>query len=241
MSPHVTAKVGGDVSIPIVETAGLSKQYRVGSETIAALNDFTTRIDEGEFVAIVGPSGSGKSTCMHLLGCLQSPSAGEYRLDGAPVTSLTPDELAAIRNKKVGFVFQAFHLQSRISAWKNVELPLIYAGIPRRERKELALRALESVGLAERVNHRPGQLSGGEMQRVAIARALVNEPKLLLTDEPTGALDSSTGSEIMSLLASLNDSGMTVVVVTHDPQVAARAKRLLHFRDGRMVNDECAS
>ena len=229
------------MSIPIVETAGLSKQYRVGSETIAALNDFTTRIDEGEFVAIVGPSGSGKSTCMHLLGCLQSPSAGEYRLDGAPVTSLTPDELAAIRNKKVGFVFQAFHLQSRISAWKNVELPLIYAGIPRRERKELALRALESVGLAERVNHRPGQLSGGEMQRVAIARALVNEPKLLLTDEPTGALDSSTGSEIMSLLASLNDSGMTVVVVTHDPQVAARAKRLLHFRDGRMVNDECAS
>jgi putative ABC transport system ATP-binding protein len=229
------------VSIPVVETAGLSKQYRVGSETIAALNDFTTRIDEGEFVAIVGPSGSGKSTCMHLLGCLQSPTAGEYRLDGASVTTLTPDELAAIRNKKIGFVFQAFHLQSRISAWKNVELPLVYAGIPRRERKQLALSALESVGLADRAEHRPGQLSGGEMQRVAIARALVNEPKLLLTDEPTGALDSSTGGEIMSLLARLNDSGMTIVVVTHDPQVAARAKRLLHFCDGRLVNDECAS
>jgi putative ABC transport system ATP-binding protein len=224
--------------IPIVETQGLSKQYLVGAQPISALSDFTVQILQGEFVAIVGPSGSGKSTCMHLLGCLQRPDTGHYRFDGEDVTSLSRDALAVIRNEKVGFVFQAFHLQPRVSARRNVELPLVYADMGRRERSERAIRALSSVGLDDRLDHRPTQLSGGEMQRVAIARALVNQPKLLLTDEPTGALDSKTGAEIMSLLASLNDEGMTVVVVTHDHEVAAHAQRVLHFRDGLMIKDE---
>jgi len=216
----------------------MSKQYRVGAQSIAALTDFSVQINHGEFVAIVGPSGSGKSTCMHLLGCLQTPTTGHYRFDGQDVTDLDNDDLAVLRNSKIGFVFQAFHLQPRFSARRNVELPLVYADMGRRERAERSCEALRSVGLADRLDHRPTQLSGGEMQRVAIARALVNQPKLLLTDEPTGALDSRTGAEIMSVLETLNDQGMTVVVVTHDYEIASRAHRKLHFRDGAMIKDE---
>jgi len=221
----------------LVETSGLSKQYLVGRQSIDALTDFSVCIERGEFVAIVGPSGSGKSTCMHLLGCLHSPTRGTYRLDGEEVTTLPPDSLAAIRNAKIGFVFQAFHLQPRVNARRNVELPLVYAEIAQNERRARALRALEAVGLAARAEHRPAQLSGGEMQRVAIARALVNEPELLLTDEPTGSLDSQTGEEVLSLLSELNEQGMTVLVVTHDADVAARARRVLHLRDGILVAD----
>jgi ABC-type lipoprotein export system ATPase subunit len=222
----------------LVETTGLGKQYLVGRQPIEALKDFNVRIERGEFVAIVGPSGSGKSTCMHLLGCLHAPTSGSYRLDGEEVTTLGPDALAEIRNARIGFVFQAFHLQPRMSARRNVELPLVYADIPNHERRERAQCALESVGLAARADHRPAQLSGGEMQRVAIARALVNEPDLLLTDEPTGSLDSQTGGEVLALLSELNASGMTVLVVTHDMDVAAKARRMLHLRDGVVVADD---
>lgn len=226
------------MGVPVIETVGLSKQYPLGRQPINALTDLSIRIEPGEFVAIMGPSGSGKSTCLHLLGCLQSASAGCYRLDGDDVTAMDHNALAAIRNAKIGFVFQTFHLQSRASARRNVELPLVYAGTPRRERQDRAARALHAVGLAERMDHRPTQLSGGEMQRVAIARALINEPRLLLADEPTGALDSRTGAEIMSLLVQLNRAGLTVVVVTHDADVAAHAQRVLRFHDGVMVADE---
>jgi putative ABC transport system ATP-binding protein len=221
----------------LIETSGLTKQYRVGRQPIDALVNFSVRIERGEFVAIVGPSGSGKSTCMHMLGCLQSPTRGSYRLEGEEVTAMDSDSLAEIRSAKIGFVFQAFHLQPRVSARRNVELPLVYAGVPRTERRARAVQALEAVGLAERADHRPAQLSGGEMQRVAIARALVNQPPLLLTDEPTGSLDSQTGAEILALLSNLNQSGITVVMVTHDTTVAARAQRVLQLLDGVMVAD----
>jgi putative ABC transport system ATP-binding protein len=223
---------------PLIETVGLSKQFRVGAEIITALRDFTVRIDQGEFVAIMGPSGSGKSTCMHLLGCLQSPSTGIYRFDGAAVADLSPKRLAETRNAKIGFVFQSFHLLPRATAVGNVGLPLIYGSARRRERRRLVELALEAVGLAGRDRHRPSQLSGGEMQRVAIARALVNRPRLLLADEPTGALDSQTGSDILDLLQRLNAEGLTIVIVTHDAEVAGRARRVLRFRDGTCVADE---
>ena len=223
---------------PLIETVGLSKQYRIGVQTISALSDLTVSIDPGEFVAIMGPSGSGKSTCMHLLGCLQSPSAGHYRFDGEDVSALDSNALAEIRNAKVGFLFQSFYLLPHVSALRNVELPLMYGQMRRRDRRVKAAAALRAAGLVDRMQHHPEQLSGGQMQRVALARALVNRPRLVLADEPTGALDSETGKEIMGLFTRLNAEGITIVVVTHNEEVARYAKRILRFRDGKMMADE---
>jgi putative ABC transport system ATP-binding protein len=224
----------------VIETQGLSKDYRVGPQVVHALAGLDVRIGHGEFVAIMGPSGSGKSTCMHLLGCLETASAGRYVFDDDDVSRLGRDGLAMTRNRKVGFVFQTFNLLLRSSALGNVELPMMYGRRDRSERRGRARRALEAVGLADRADHRPTQLSGGQMQRVAIARAMVNDPVLLLADEPTGALDTKTGAEIMALFGELNGRGATIVVVTHNPDVAAFAKRILRFRDGRLVGDDAA-
>ena len=210
----------------------------MGSQVVHALKDLTVDIAHGEFVAIMGPSGSGKSTCMHVLGCLDTPTSGEYQLDGEDVSRMTRDDLARIRRNKVGFVFQAFNLMAGATAQANVELPLLYSGAPRAERAEKAARALDAVGLADRRHHLPTQLSGGQMQRGAIARAIVNDPGIVLADEPTGALDSATGREIMTLLDELNDRGMTVILVTHEHEVARYARRLLTFRDGHLIGDQ---
>jgi putative ABC transport system ATP-binding protein len=222
----------------LIETVGLTRHYQVGGQTVVALSDVSVRIARGEFVAIMGPSGSGKSTCMHLLGCLQTPTSGRYLFDGLDVTTLNGDRLAKVRNARIGFVFQSFQLQPQSSALDNVSMPLVYAGVPRGHRDALARDALERVGLGERASHRATQLSGGEMQRVAIARAIVNGPDLLLADEPTGALDSRTGEEIIDLFAGLNEAGTTVVLVTHDEQVARAARRMLRFKDGALIGDE---
>jgi putative ABC transport system ATP-binding protein len=223
---------------PLIDTREVSRHYRVGSQSIAALNKLSVTVQSGEFVAIMGPSGSGKSTCLQLLGCLQSPTSGQYRFDGEDVQSLDSDALAHIRNNHLGFLFQSFNLLPRTSALRNVALPLLYSGVDRDERRQMAEHALESVGMANRLDHRPDQLSGGQAQRVAIARALVNQPRLVLADEPTGALDSQTGGEIMDLFTRLNKEGMTILLVTHDEEVAAHAGRVLRFRDGLMIADE---
>ena len=225
----------------VVETVDLSRDYRVGPHTVHALAGLSLTIRHGEFVSVMGPSGSGKSTCMHLLGCLDTASSGRYLFDGEDVSRLSRDELAATRNRKVGFVFQSFNLLPRATALRNVELPLMYGSCSRGERRDRARAALEAVSLSHRADHRPTQLSGGEMQRVAIARALVNDPILLLADEPTGALDTRTGGEILALFQRLNEGGLTVIVVTHDPDVAKFADRILHFRDGRMIGDGAVS
>ena len=225
---------------PVVATRALAKDYTVGPETVHALAGIDVTIGVGEFVAVMGPSGSGKSTFMHLLGCLDVPSAGQYLLDGVEVSALARDALAAIRNARIGFVFQTFNLLARTTALQNVELPLAYGRVPRAERPALAAAALEAVGLADQMHRQPTQLSGGQQQRVAIARAIVRTPRLVLADEPTGALDTQTGIEIMTLLQRLNDAGTTIVIVTHEAEVARFAQRVLHFRDGRLERDSGA-
>jgi len=222
----------------LIRTRNLVKVYRMGDTEVRALAGVDVSIDKGEFVAVMGPSGSGKSTFMNLVGCLDRPTSGEYWLDGKAVSDMTGDQLATVRNRHIGFVFQHFNLLARTPAQENVELPLVYAGIAKQPRAAQALAMLERVGLGERAHHQPAQLSGGQQQRVAIARALVTEPLIILADEPTGALDSHTSLEIMALFQALNRNGMTVVLVTHEADVARFARRILRFLDGRVVADE---
>ncbi|WP_028592824.1 ABC transporter ATP-binding protein [Paenibacillus massiliensis] len=221
----------------VMEIRNLKKIYHVGDQEIHALRDVSMSIQEGEFVAVMGPSGSGKSTMMNVMGCLDSPTSGEFYLDGYSILDAREYELAHIRNEKIGFVFQKFHLLPRSTALANVELPLLYAGVSARERRERAIEALASVGLAERMYNKPNELSGGQQQRVSIARALVANPVILLADEPTGALDSRTSREIMEIFQDLNDHGKTIILVTHDIEVSEYAKRLVHFRDGQIEQD----
>jgi putative ABC transport system ATP-binding protein len=214
----------------------VSKSYAWGGETVKALDDISLDIGKGEFVAIMGPSGSGKSTLMNVLGCLDVSDIGVYALDGKPIRSMNENELAEIRNRKIGFVFQSFNLLPRLNAYENVELPLLYRGIKRRDREVLVDKALSAVGLLNRKGHRPAQLSGGQQQRVAIARALAGDPPILLADEPTGSLDTNTGIEILSLLKQLNEQGRTIMLITHDLSVALQAQRIIHILDGKIVN-----
>jgi putative ABC transport system ATP-binding protein len=224
---------------PVIEVRGIQKIYRMGDVEVHALRSVTLDIYHGEMVAIMGPSGSGKSTLMNIIGCLDVPTAGAYHLDGTDVSRLNDDQLAEIRNKKIGFVFQNFNLLSRTSALANVELPLVYAGLGGRERRSRAVEALNQVGLGNRLDHKPNELSGGQQQRVAIARALVNRPSLILADEPTGNLDTKTGVEIMELFKALNhETGVTIVFVTHDPETAQYCDRVIHVRDGLVEREE---
>ena len=225
---------------PVIALDTVSKIYRSGSLQVDALSDVTLQIQQGEYVAIVGPSGSGKSTLMHILGCLDTPTAGTYLLAGENVSAMSENQLADVRNERIGFVFQQFNLLSSLPAWRNVELPLAYAGYRRADRKALAVAALGRVGLADRVEHRPGELSGGQQQRVAIARALVTEPALILADEPTGNLDSTSTRDVLGLLAELHDSGRTIVLITHERSVADAAGRTIHILDGRVAPDHVA-
>jgi putative ABC transport system ATP-binding protein len=222
----------------LIRTANLSKRYRLGDTEVPALRGVSLEIDRGSFVAVMGPSGSGKSTFMNLLGCLDHPGSGHYWLDGEETSQLADDALATLRNRYIGFVFQHFNLLARTTALDNVALPLLYRGLTASERHARALQRLQQVGLAERTHHHPAQLSGGQQQRVAIARALVGDPALVLADEPTGALDTRTGIEIMALLQQLNREGITIVLVTHEHDIAAYAGRNIHFRDGRIVDDQ---
>jgi putative ABC transport system ATP-binding protein len=224
--------------IPLIRLRGLTKIYRMGEVEVRALDGVDLDIERAEYLTIMGPSGSGKSTLMNLIGCLDTPTAGDYHLEGELVSELEDDELAAIRNRRIGFVFQTFNLLPRSTALDNVELPLIYSRLGREERRRWARRALEKVDLADRIGHRPNELSGGQRQRVAIARALVTEPSILLADEPTGNLDSKTGVEILQLFKQLHDDGQTIIVVTHDPTVADAGERIIHLLDGRIVRDE---
>ena len=230
----------GDTPLPdiVILTHRLTREYEMGSEVVRALRGVDIQIRRNEFVAVMGPSGSGKSTLMNLIGCLDTPSGGEYWLNGQKVSDLSDDDLAHIRNKEIGFVFQTFNLLPRADALHNVELPLIYAGLDSKTRRGKAAHALEQVGLGDRMDHRPNELSGGQRQRVAIARALVNTPSILLADEPTGNLDSATGEEIMKLFEELWSGGQTIVLVTHESDIAAHARRQIHLRDGLVERDE---
>ncbi|MFP6646734.1 MAG: ABC transporter ATP-binding protein [Candidatus Latescibacterota bacterium] len=222
----------------MIEMEGITKTYDMGPTQVHALSGVDINIRNNEYVAIMGPSGSGKSTLMNIIGCLDVPTAGQYRLNGQPVNEMDDDQLADIRNQEIGFVFQNFNLLARSNALKNVELPLVYGGVPAGQRRARAIQALDAVGLTDRLDHRPNELSGGQRQRVAIARALSNDPSIILADEPTGALDSRTGIEIMDLFTRLHDSGNTIILVTHEEDVAAYAHRIVRFRDGVVESDE---
>ncbi|WP_307290865.1 ABC transporter ATP-binding protein [Bacillus sp. SORGH_AS_0510] len=219
---------------PIIQIKGLMKTYQLGGETVHALNKVSIDIEQGEFLAIIGPSGSGKSTLMNMLGCLDRPQSGTYLLDGRDISKMNDNQLATIRNKKIGFIFQNFNLLTKLTALENVELPLLYSGVPTKERRERALESLEKVGLKERAGHLPTQLSGGQQQRVAIARALVGNPSILLADEPTGALDSKTSKEILLIMQELNETGHTIILITHDLAIAKQAKRMVSIQDGQL-------
>jgi putative ABC transport system ATP-binding protein len=220
---------------PIISLDRVSRTYQMGHVEVPALTDVSLEVHAGEFLAIVGPSGSGKTTIMNILGCLDRPTAGQYRLDGAPVDDLDDDGLAALRSRRIGFVFQSYNLLPRTSALDNVATPLLYQGVSRSKREARAKLALERLGLGDRLRHEPTELSGGQQQRVAVARAIVTEPALILADEPTGNLDSHAGAEVMALLHELNDAGRTIVLITHDTEIAATANRQVHLRDGRVV------
>jgi putative ABC transport system ATP-binding protein len=239
-TPRVSAQEWGvdGRDVPVIAVQGVTKTYSAGGTPVRALRGVSLEARRGEFLAVMGPSGSGKSTFMNLLGCLDRPTSGDYLLMGTRVSSMTPDQLADVRNRRLGFVFQGFNLLPRASALKNVELPLVYAGVPQDERERRARRVLQLVGLGNRMDHHPAQLSGGQQQRVAVARALVNAPWLLLADEPTGNLDTHTSIEIMALFQALNERGLTIVLVTHEHDIAAYASRQISFRDGRVVRDE---
>jgi putative ABC transport system ATP-binding protein len=222
----------------MIEFSDITKTYRLGEVDITVLSNVSLNVKSGELIAIMGPSGSGKSTLMNIIGCLDRPTSGVYRFENREISAMTDDELASIRNVKIGFVFQTFNLLPRFTALKNVEVPLIYSAVPSRLRRERAIPLLEKVGLADRMYHRPTELSGGQQQRVAIARALVNHPPLLLADEPTGNLDSRSGAEILNILVDLNKQGVTIIIVTHDQSVAARCRRTIKLMDGRIISDE---
>jgi putative ABC transport system ATP-binding protein len=218
----------------VVELIHVNKIYGSGDTTVHALNDLCLAVNNGDYLAVMGASGSGKSTAMNILGCLDMPTSGSYHLNGVPVETLSDDELADLRNQKLGFVFQQFHLLPQLTAMENVMLPMIYAGVPAEQRRQRAKLALEKVGLAHRLDNRPNQLSGGQQQRVAVARSIINGPSLLLADEPTGALDSTTTEEVLAIFDDLNAQGMTILLVTHEQEVGERAQRIIHFRDGRI-------
>ena len=222
----------------LIRLQNISRRYQMGAETVHALRGVSLEIARGEYVAIMGPSGSGKSTMMNLLGCLDTPTGGNYELNGSQVSQMDDNDLAEIRNREIGFVFQTFNLLARSNALRNVELPLIYAGVPAEERRQIALNALTQVGLADRIHHKPNELSGGQRQRVAIARALVNDPAILLADEPTGNLDSKTGNEIMALFEDLSKRGNTIILVTHEEDIAMHARRIIRLRDGLIASDQ---
>jgi putative ABC transport system ATP-binding protein len=222
----------------MIELSAITKTYRMGEMDITVLYDVSLTVQQGELIAVMGPSGSGKSTLMNIIGCLDRPTSGTYRFENREISAMTDDELAAVRNGKIGFVFQTFNLLPRFSALKNVEVPLIYSGVPARLRRERAAPVLEQVGLGDRMQHKPAELSGGQQQRVAIARALINHPPLLLADEPTGNLDSRSGEDILNILTGLNRQGVTIIIVTHDKDVATRCKRTINLKDGRIVGDQ---
>ncbi|WP_123040598.1 ABC transporter ATP-binding protein [Cohnella candidum] len=227
-----------NAELPLIRIESLSKQYKMGGETVHALDEVSLTVRHGDFVAIIGPSGSGKSTLMNVVGCLDTASSGSYWLDGEEVSRLRENKLAEIRNRKIGFIFQGFNLLSKLTAYENVELPLIYRGVPPKQRREQVMEALRKVGLEDRVNHRPVELSGGQQQRVAIARALAGNPPMLLADEPTGALDTKTGKEVMGLIRELNEAGHTIVLITHDLEISKQAKRVVRIQDGRLSEEE---